>query len=182
LNDTQVEYGDYYHRRRIQSLQAVDEFVDAIVLRLEEHGILDNTYVIFTTDNGFHIGQHRLIPGKSCAIEEDINIPLMIRGPDVPKGHQLDLVTTHTDLSPTFLKIAGINLREDLDGSPMPLTAGDMITSSDEHRQEHVNVEYWGTAPNAQGTSVLENRTTGTWISPCMFREKNKMATLLISL
>ena len=67
MNDTEADYMDYWHRRRLQALQSVDEMVDGIFQRLQNHSILDNTYVIYTTDNGYHIGQHRLRPGKKCA-------------------------------------------------------------------------------------------------------------------
>jgi N-acetylglucosamine-6-sulfatase len=104
---------------------------------------LDNTYVIYTTDNGYHISQHRLNPGKECGFEEDINIPLVIRGPGVPVG-EAEIVTAHTDLAPTILKLAGGDYtRNDLDGSPIPVDKkglGDAKTK----RQEHVNVEFWG--------------------------------------
>lgn len=129
----------------MQALQAVDELVEGIVQRLDKAGILDNTYVIFSTDNGYHIGQHRLNPGKECGFEEDINIPLIIRGPGVPVGKVTDAVTAHTDLAPTFVKIAGGPLRDDFDGNPIPLNARE-IKAAHASRQEHVNVEFWGNA------------------------------------
>lgn len=117
--------------------------VAELTQQLERHGILEETYLIFTTDNGYHIGQHRLQPGKQCAYKEDINIPFMIRGPGVPQGQTSELVTSHTDLAATFLAIAGAPVREDLDGEAIPLTAEDMLAAAS-HRQEHVNVEMWG--------------------------------------
>ena len=57
-----------------------------VVEALEETGRLDNTYVVYTSDNGFHMGQHRLFIGKTTAYEEDIRVPLAIRGPGVPEG------------------------------------------------------------------------------------------------
>ncbi|KAK1594236.1 sulfatase [Colletotrichum navitas] len=144
LNATEVAYGDYYYRRRLQTLQSVDEMVDAIIDRLDQAGILDNTYFIFTSDNGFHIGQHRLKPGKTCAIEEDINVPFLIRGPGVPKGKRVDFVTTHTDIAPTIFSLANITLREDFDGSPIPFSEEDIEKSQNDPKHDHVNVEFWG--------------------------------------
>lgn len=57
-----------------------------MISKLDGYGLLDNTYIIYTTDNGFHIGNHRLGAGKRCPYEEDINIPLLVRGPDVARG------------------------------------------------------------------------------------------------
>lgn len=109
--------------------------------RLEQSDKLDNTYIIYTSDNGFHIGQHRLPPGKTCGFEEDIRVPLFIRGPGVPEGHVQDSVTTHIDLAPTIFDLAGIPTRPDFDGTAIPVTPGFAGP-----RHEHVTVEYWGTA------------------------------------
>lgn len=144
-NQTNVDFNDHFYRSRLRALQAVDEMIDALVNRLSAAGELDNTYIFYSTDNGYHIGSHRLQPGKQCPFEDDINIPLIVRGPGVPKNVTSSLVTTHTDLAPTFLEIAGGKLRDDFDGSPIPLTskaqAGFTI---EEPRTEHVNVESWG--------------------------------------
>jgi len=103
--------------------------------------VLENTYIIYTTDNGFHIGQHRLGPGKSCGIEEDVNIPFYIRGPGIAKGAVQNTPSSHTDIVPTLFHLAGIPLREDFDGEAMPVTE-DLVAQ--EAKSEHVNIEFWG--------------------------------------
>ncbi|KAI1171766.1 Arylsulphatase [Nemania sp. FL0916] len=145
LNQTHVDANDLYYRQRLQALQAVDEMIEAIVQKLEEHDMLDNTYIIYTTDNGFHVGQHRLEPGKFCPFEEDVHIPLYIRGPGVPENERAPIVTTHTDLAPTILSIVGLPMRGDMDGEAIPLTKHS-IDASIGNRYEHVQVEYWGYA------------------------------------
>lgn len=140
-----VDFNDHFYRNRLRALQGVDEIVDGIVSRLGQHGILDNTYIVYSTDNGYHIGQHRLQPGKECGYEEDINIPLVIRGPHVPKNTTTNIVTTHTDLAPTFLQLIGAPLRADFDGEVIP-TSKSGIAKAERKRHEHVNVEYWGFA------------------------------------
>jgi N-acetylglucosamine-6-sulfatase len=148
-----IQYNDDFYRARLQSLQAVDEIIEGLVNRLTDYGILNNTYIIYSTDNGYHISQHRLPPGKECGFEEDINIPLIIRGPGVPIG-ETDVVTAHTDLAPTILKLAKAELGWDsLDGSPIPLSREDIEVAKEE-RQEHVNVEFWGHAI-AEGVHVF---------------------------
>ncbi|KAK7224561.1 hypothetical protein V2G26_012564 [Clonostachys chloroleuca] len=144
LTDERIAYNDRFYRGRLQALQAVDELVNAVVDRLEAQGILDNTYIFYSADNGYHISQHRLPPGKECGYEEDINVPLIVRGPGVPKGVVSKAVTAHVDLVPTFLSLAGAPLRADLDGAPIPLSAK-QLQDAPGHR-EHVNVEYWGFA------------------------------------
>ncbi|CAG8089156.1 unnamed protein product [Penicillium olsonii] len=161
-NQTVVDYNDLFYRSRLQALQGVDELVDSLVTRLEESDQVDNTYIIYTSDNGFHIGQHRLPPGKTCGFEEDIRVPLFIRGPGIPKGHVQDAVTTHVDLAPTFFHLAGIPARTDFDGITIPITP-----DFEAERHEHVTVEYWGSAVaegafsgiGPQGSTLIPNNT-----------------------
>lgn len=162
LNDTVVAYNDEFQRSRLRALQAVDEMVEELVKKLDAKGILDNTYIFYSTDNvsfssmqassvltfhhqGYHISQHRLPPGKECPYETDIHIPLIVRGPGVPRGHTAGVVSSHTDLTPTMLKIAGSGGSEkvELDGFPIPL---DEESLASPESGEHVNVEFWGHA------------------------------------
>ncbi|RDW59238.1 arylsulfatase-4 [Coleophoma crateriformis] len=140
-----VNYNDHFYRSRLRALQSTDELVESVIQRLAEANLLDDTYVIFTSDNGYHIGQHRLQPGKECGFEEDIRVPLLIRGPNVPRNETIDAVTTHIDLAPTIFRMGDIELREDFDGTPLPLFYGANKTHVD-IRHEHVTVEYWGIA------------------------------------
>ncbi|KAK6815287.1 hypothetical protein RU639_008709 [Aspergillus parasiticus] len=153
-NETEVNYNDHYYRQRLRALQGVDELVDSLVTRLEQSDKLDNTYIIYTSDNGFHIGQHRLPPGKTCGFDEDIRVPFFIRGPGIPEGAVEDSVSTHIDLAPTFYELAGIPLREDFDGAPMRILGNNMGTL-----HEHVTVEYWGQAMLEGGLSNLGKPT-----------------------
>lgn len=72
LNETMVENFDEAYRDRLRALQAVDEMVGSLFEELERQGELDNTYVFYSADNGYHLGQHRSYPGKTSNIEEDI--------------------------------------------------------------------------------------------------------------
>lgn len=145
-----VEYLDHYYRQRLRALQAVDELVEKLVVQLDEAGVLDDTYIVYSSDNGFHIGQHRLPPGKECGYDEDIRVPLIVRGPGVPRGAVEDAVTTHIDLAPTILHWIGADPRPDFDGVPIPLGKDAGSASEDSafeaKRHEHVAVEYWGVA------------------------------------
>ncbi|KAH7247880.1 alkaline-phosphatase-like protein [Fusarium solani] len=141
LNETAVSYLDDYYRARLQALQGVDEIVEQVIHQLDSAGLLDDTYVVYSSDNGFHLGQHRLPPGKECGFDEDIRVPLFVRGPGVAAGAVETAVTTHIDLAPTLLKLAGARLRSDFDGTPIPVLPGPGT-----RRHEHVAVEYWGIA------------------------------------
>ncbi|RBQ70217.1 hypothetical protein FVER14953_11177 [Fusarium verticillioides] len=141
LNDSSVSYLDDFYRARLQALQGVDEIVEQVTKQLEDAGILDETYIIYSSDNGYHLGQHRLPPGKECGFDEDIRVPLFIRGPGVSHGSVENAVTTHIDLAPTILRLAGADLRSDFDGTPIPV-----LPTQENKRHEHVAVEYWGGA------------------------------------
>jgi arylsulfatase A-like enzyme len=97
---------DQLYRRRIRSLQAVDDGIASLVDTLRRTGQLANTYLVFTSDNGFHLGQHRLPAGKQTAYETDIHLPLIVRGPGVPAGRTASQIVGNIDLAPTFAALA----------------------------------------------------------------------------
>ena len=122
LTTEQIEQMDGLYRARLQSLQAVDEAVAALVQTLEDTGQLDNTYILFLSDNGFHMGQHRMVSGKGMPYEEDIRVPLIIRGPGVRKDAVRDELASIIDLAPTFAEIGGTQMSNLVDGrSLLPL-------------------------------------------------------------
>jgi N-acetylglucosamine-6-sulfatase len=116
LNAEQIAFAQDLYRKRLQSMLAVDEMIGQLVDGLRESGELDNTYLVFTSDNGFHLGQHRLTAGKWTAYEEDIRIPLIVRGPGVPEGRKLDHLVLNNDLAPTFADLAGAEVPSFVDG------------------------------------------------------------------
>ncbi|KAJ7257648.1 arylsulfatase [Mycena rebaudengoi] len=160
LDEATLAYNDAFYVKRLQALAGVDEMVKGVVERLDASGLLSSTYIVYTADNGYHIGQHRLQPGKSCPIEEDYNIPLIIRGPGVPAGAVVERVTTHTDLAPTFLQLLGVDLRDDFDGAPIPVSTAEIAEArGDVAKSERVNMEFWG---------ILTARNEGNsgWLAP----------------
>jgi N-acetylglucosamine-6-sulfatase len=107
LNSKQIEQLDIEYRNRLGSIQAVDDMIGEIFKTLEETGELDNTYIFFTTDNGYHLGQHRLRSGKQTIYEEDIRLPFIVRGPGISKNTVIDNIVGNIDLAATFAEIAG---------------------------------------------------------------------------
>jgi arylsulfatase A-like enzyme len=116
LSTTQIAQIDTLHERRVESLQSVDELVAAVVGKLQNEGVLDNTYVVFTSDNGFHHGEHRIKSGKSKPYEEDVRMPLLVRGPGVQADTTTNNLTLNTDFFPTFTDLAGVTTPEYVDG------------------------------------------------------------------
>ena len=122
LDEAQISRLEDEYRRRLGSLQAIDDMVERIVGALAATRELDNTYVIYSSDNGFHLGEHRLPAGKDFPYEEDIRVPAVVRGPGVPEGERIEAMVLNSDLAPTFAAIAGIEPPDFVDGrSVLPL-------------------------------------------------------------
>ena len=94
------------YQRRLETLLSVDDAVERIVNELNDKGVLGNTYIIFTSDNGFMQGQHRLHQGKFAPYEPSIQVPLLMRGPGIPAGSQPRSLVWNGDITATILKIA----------------------------------------------------------------------------
>jgi arylsulfatase A-like enzyme len=116
LTGSQIAEIDMLYRKRLQSLQAIDEMVGVLVGALKGTGQLENTYIVFTSDNGFHLGHHRLPAGKQTPYEEDAHVPLIVRGPNVPSGRVVDHLAGNIDLAPTFAEWGGTTIPDFVDG------------------------------------------------------------------
>jgi N-acetylglucosamine-6-sulfatase len=109
-------------RRRRETLLAVDEMVEKVVNTLFQTGKLNNTLIIFTSDNGFLMGEHRLKHIKTVPYEESIRVPLIIRGPGIPAGAVRAQMVNNVDVVATIVEAANITAGRTLDGhSLLPL-------------------------------------------------------------
>ncbi|KAI1095111.1 arylsulfatase [Rostrohypoxylon terebratum] len=151
LNAAQAERIDNHYRARVATLQGVDEIIQDVVDRLDKLGILNNTYIIYTSDNGYHLGNHRVAAGKSLPYREDTNMPLIIRGPGIKADATSYAPSVHYDFPPTFLEIAGVkseDLPPFLDGQSRLANWQNpdavLETCPLNGTQEVINVEFWG--------------------------------------
>jgi len=112
IDDLQVKY-----RKRLRSMLTVEDLLKQTIATLGETGELDNTYVLFTSDNGYHLGNHRLREGKMAPYEEDIGVSLMVRGPGVPAGVVRQQPVLNNDIAPTIADLAGASTPAFVDGS-----------------------------------------------------------------
>jgi N-acetylglucosamine-6-sulfatase len=110
------DLGEEY-RKRLASLQSVDGMIGDLIRTLRDTNELDNTYVVFTSDNGYLMGEHRRI-NKSLAYEESIRIPLVVRGPGVP-AQRLEHLVTNNDFAPTFAELARVTRPGFVDGKSL---------------------------------------------------------------
>jgi arylsulfatase A-like enzyme len=122
---------DFIPRERVDALQqaragalaAVDEGVAEIVAALRSSGAAANTLVVFTSDNGYLMGEHRY-QGKTLGYDESVRVPLVMAGLDLPRGVQNNRTTAVIDLAPTFAELAGATPLVEVDGQPIPAITG----------------------------------------------------------
>lgn len=117
-----IEHLTRSYRCTLEELLSVDEGVGHILDSLEASGELDETVVIYTSDNGLFFGEHRIAQGKKRVYEEAIRVPLMIRGPGFERGLEVHDMVINADLAPTILDLTGARPGLSVDGqSLLPL-------------------------------------------------------------
>ncbi|HEY5815273.1 MAG TPA: sulfatase [Solirubrobacterales bacterium] len=105
-----------YYQKQLDSLRAVDDGVKQVIDTLGQMHRLRNTYVIFTSDNGFFFGEHRLLGGKFLAYEPATHLPFLIRGPGIEQGSSTGELAANIDVAPTILELAGVGATKSIDG------------------------------------------------------------------
>jgi N-acetylglucosamine-6-sulfatase len=116
---------DQKYRARLRSLITVNGAVESYIHALSRARELDNTYVFFFTDNGWHMGNHALPKGKNTPYTEDVEFPLIVRGPQVAANTKEDRLVSNIDFAPTFADIANTSPTSSVDGrSILPLLRG----------------------------------------------------------
>ena len=112
------------YQQRLESLLSVDEAIAKVMAALGETGELDDTLVVFTSDNGYFAGEHRVPQGKILLYEPSIRVPLIVRGPGIPHGQHSSSIVANVDLAPTFVDAADATAGRAMDGrSLLPLLA-----------------------------------------------------------
>jgi len=155
LTPGQIAVLDHLYRERLRSLLAVDEAIERFVQTLTRLGELANTYIIFTSDHGYHLGQHRFMTGKFQIYDEDIRVPAMVRGPGVPLRVRRDQFALNIDWGPTFAELAGLEPPPGVDGRSLaPLLRRDPATAA--WRQDFL-VEIY--RPTGEEVRALRTRT-----------------------
>jgi len=103
---------------RLEALQAVDRAVGSLVRTLDDEGVLDETYIVFSSDNGYSLGEHRFV-GKDVLTDEALQVPLLVRGPGIAPGTTSDLPVTLVDLPATFAALTGVTPSWQVDGTSL---------------------------------------------------------------
>ncbi len=161
LSNAQIDTLRGRYRCTLEALLSVDEGVANVVADLNASGELDNTLIVFTSDNGFFNGEHRDDQGKGKHYEPSTRVPLLIRGPGVAAGTVEDELVTNADLAPTILDAAGVAPPVPPDGlSLLPLFSGaewqrqelllENRTYAAVHDDRYVYVEHTAGADNGE--------------------------------
>jgi arylsulfatase A-like enzyme len=107
IPESQLRLTRRARRLRLEQLRSVDQAIAAIVRTLRRQGLLRNTYLVFTSDNGAFWGEHRISEGKYLPYDPAARVPLLIRGPGVPRGRVSRELVSNIDFAPTVLQLAG---------------------------------------------------------------------------
>ncbi len=145
MNAAQIAGEDETYRKQAEMLLAVDEMVGRLIDTLAAAGELQNTYIVFTSDQGFHSGEHRLMRMKLTPYAAASQIPLIIRGPGIPTGQTKGELVLNTDLAPTLAGLVGANVPAFVDGRSLkPLwDGGNSADSAAVPWRQTVGTEFW---------------------------------------
>ncbi|XP_065180281.1 extracellular sulfatase Sulf-1-like [Sycon ciliatum] len=127
LDENATDFLDQQHRDRHMSLLAVDDVIKAVYTTLEKLDLLESTYIITTSDHGYHLGQWRVPSSKRLPYDTDIFVNTFIRGPGIKPGSEQAAMVGNTDIAPTILDLAGVEIPPLMDGKSM----AQLIISSD---------------------------------------------------
>jgi arylsulfatase A-like enzyme len=119
LQPAEVRRQEHVFVQRVRADLAVDDLVGRLLDALRAADLLQNTYVVFNSDNGYHLGEHRLVAGKQTAFDTDIHVPLVVTGPGVPAGRTAPQLASNIDLAPTFEEIGGVTPAPNVDGTSL---------------------------------------------------------------
>jgi arylsulfatase A-like enzyme len=116
LTDAQIKQLQLDYEGRGGSLRAVDDKVGRMVKTLRRSGQLANTVIVFTSDNGWMQGEHRIPGDKFLPYEESLGVPLIFRGPGITRGRRINRQVANIDIAPTLAALAGVKARRRMDG------------------------------------------------------------------
>ena len=163
---------------KLEELQDVDDQIGRVLDVLRDTGQLRRTWIFFVSDNGYLLGEHRLL-SKSQPYEEAAGVPFVVRGPGVEPA-TVDALVSQVDLMPTTLDIAGLDpdTGRDLDGRSMlePLRSGDWSSWRRRLIVENTHLDW---ALLREGShAYVEHRDAGEWELYDLARDPHQLASL----
>ena len=154
LGTKQINRIDNIFRNRLRCDMSIDEMLGRIRKTLNETGASSHTYIFFTSDNGYHLGDYSMLQGKQTLFDIDIRVPLIVSGPHVAKGSLQQSIVSNIDLAPTFSALAGTQLTGEPDGRDIQNLLDEQNTEKINWRNlaiiEHRRVSYDRNDPDRQ--------------------------------
>jgi N-acetylglucosamine-6-sulfatase len=172
-----VAFSDELYARRLRATMSVDDIVAAVFALLQGRGLLESTYVIYTSDHGYNLGTFRLPSGKFHVFENDIRVPFYVAGPGVTPGAALDTtLVNNVDIGATVLDLAGLGgAGYATDGRSFAAQLSAAGRAAAAWPRDRLLNEYWGmgytergpchngTSPCPGGVQALEDAPSNSW-------------------
>ena len=119
LTPAEIRHIDRDFQKRVEDVQSIDRMIGHLEQTLRQTGQARNTVLVFSSDNGYHMGQYQLTPGKLTAFDTDVRVPLVVTGPGIPAAVRNPAVVQNVDLAPTFDALGGAKIPANTDGRSM---------------------------------------------------------------
>jgi arylsulfatase A-like enzyme len=158
LTAAQTARQQQVYLQRVRADLAVNDLINRVLNALQRNCLLRDTYIVFSSDNGLHLGEHRLTAGKETAFDTDIHVPLVVMGPGVPAGRTDHHLASNIDLAPTFENIAGVRPPASVDGTSL---LGVWHGANPHNWQRAVLVEHRRPPSNATDDPDLQSYAAG---------------------
>ena len=108
MDEEHANVSDVFFQRRWSVLRSVDDMIERFIDLLTKADVMDETYIVFSSDHGYHLGEFGMLYDKRMLYETDIRVPLFVSGPGIKPGQTIESPVGHIDLAPTILAMAGI--------------------------------------------------------------------------
>jgi N-acetylglucosamine-6-sulfatase len=161
LERVDFNWTDRVSQRSLRSLQSVDESVGRVLDALDCAGKLDNTFVLFLSDNGATAGEHGLANAKNCPYEECIKLPFVVRYPPLVEQARVESnLVLNVDIAPTIAQLADIEPAHEVNG----ISIAELLSDASVAWRDSVLIEHW---PGEEGLSseipYFESIRTAEW-------------------
>lgn len=178
---------DSYYRQRWQTLLAVDELIESMINQLKRLNLYENTYIVFTSDNGYHLGQFSMPFDKRQPYETDIRVPFIVTGPKIKSKHVVEHPISLIDIAPTILDWAGIETPDDIDGQSFATLVNSDSNAIDQIDTTSEMSEYEPTStvesPKFERQLLIEywgEGSTNTWNKECPWNRRDRLGVSII--